>query len=651
MRLKYILLITVLLTSIIMAQAPNFDWSKAGNGTLRDAPYAVAVDVFGNAYITGEFFSPTLSFAGATLTRTSATTGNCDFMLVKLSPLGNAIWGISGGGTLTDRGYGVTLDQNQNPYVTGHYFGAATFGSYNLSSSGNLDVFTAKLDTAGNYLWLKEGKSVSQASTRGMASDAQGNIVIVGYYGSTTVDSVRFDDIKITTNGQRDVFIVKYNSEGVVQWGITGGGLKSGEQANDVVIDASGNIYVTGVYTDTATFSGIVLNGLGLGEIFVSKYNSAGVIQWAKTAGGIKTSDDGSGIAVGHDGSVYVCGRFDSAATFGNTNLVGYGSQDAFLAKYDNNGTLVWVKYWGGTGVDYLNDIAIDPDGNILGIGYFNGTATFGGTNITAVSSSDIFFIKVNPSGDILWIKQGGGSDADIASGIATDLGGNLYGAGYFSVYAKFGADSLVSSGVQDIFVTKLGTSPLPVELSSFEVKNVNGIVTLQWSTSSELNNFGFDIERSYDNNTFSKIAFVEGKGTTAQSNLYTYSDFDAGSKKVYYRLRQLDHDGAYKFSSVVSIEGILPEKFELFQNYPNPFNPNTNIGFSLPSDANVQLEVYNILGEQVALLLNKDLEAGSHRVAFDASSLNSGVYFYSINVALNNGEHFNSTKKMILTK
>jgi hypothetical protein len=652
MKLGTIFVFFLLISVAIFAQVPDYHWSFAGNGTLRDAPYAVAVDFDGNVYVTGEFFSPTLTFPGAVLTRTAATTGNCDFFITKFSPAGTALWGVSGGGTLTDRGYGIGIDNFQSPIVTGHYFGSATFGPNTVTSSGNLDVFTAKLNpNTGDYIWFKEGKSVSQASTRGLATDLQGNVVIVGYYGSASVDSVRFDNVKITSNGQRDVFVVKYNNDGVAQWGITGGGLKSGEQANDVVTDAAGNIYVTGIYLDTATFSGTVLNGNGLGEIFVAKYDPNGSLIWVKSAGGAKTSDDGSGIAVDHFGNVYVAGRFDSAATFGATQVLSNGTTDAFLAKYDNNGNLRWVKNWGGTGADYFNDIVVDADGYILGTGYFNGPATFGTTNLTAIASSDIFFIKCNTNGEIIWVKQGGGSDADVANGAAIDRGGNLYGVGYFSLYAKFGADSLVSSGVQDIFVTKIGTNPLPVELTSFNVKNSNGIITLDWTTGSELNNIGFDIERSTNSTTFTKIGFVQGKGTSTEVNKYTYSDNDVSPIKYYYRLKQLDMDGTFSYSSVVLIDAQLPDKFELLQNYPNPFNPNTSIMFSLPMNAKVHLEVFNILGESVAVLADQEFEAGKHEFSFDASNLNSGVYFYRINAVQTNGENFISSKKMILTK
>jgi hypothetical protein len=117
----------------------------------------------------------------------------------------------------------------------------------------------------------------------------------VGYYGSATAPTATFDGVTVTTNGIRDAFVVKYNSEGVAQWGKSIGGLKTGEQANSVAIDNQGNVYVTGIYTDTASFDGVTLNGNGGAEIFIVKYSASGSLIWAKTAGGAK-ADEGASI-------------------------------------------------------------------------------------------------------------------------------------------------------------------------------------------------------------------------------------------------------------------------------------------------------------------------------------------------------------------
>lgn len=648
--IKFVTLIVFVLPSANLTQTvPNFNWSIKGSGSLRDVGLAVTVDQIGNVYMTGEFFSSSLAFPGKTITMAGGT-GNCDFFLAKFDPQGQAIWGIRGGGSLTDRGYGVGLDPQGSLFTTGHYFGQAVFGPYTLNSSGNLDCFTAKLDTAGNYIWMKEGKSVSQVSTRSMAIDVNGNVIIVGYYGSATVDSVRFDTVKLITNGARDCFVVKYNNSGGVQWGVTGGGVSSGEQANDVTVDIAGNVYVTGVFTDTATFSGTVLNGKGGTDIFVAKYNPNGQLVWAKSAGGIK-SDDGSGIALDKLGHLYISGRFDSAAVFEATPVVGYGGYDAFLAKYDTSGNLIWLKYAGGTGSDYLKDIECDASDNIIGTGYFSAQATFGTNDLTSTGLQDILFVKYNPTGDVLWAKQAGGTDNDEGNRMCLDLGGNLISAGLFQLTAYFGLDTLVSAGVQDIFLSKIGNNPLPVELTSFTGKFIDNKIILNWVTATELNNKCFEIERSANDKIFSKIGVVDGNGTTSDKHNYEFIDYNISDTRYFYRLNQVDLDGTSKYSNIVEVDASLPLQYAVHQNYPNPFNPSTVISFDLSSDAHVVLSIYNLIGEKIADLINTNYAGGRYNIQFDAASLASGIYLSRFKAIKSDGSVITDTKKMMLMR
>lgn len=188
--------------------------------------------------------------------------------------------------------------------------------------------------------------------------------------------------------------------------------------------------------------------------------------------------------------------------------------------------------------------------------------------------------------------------------------------------------------------------APIPVELVSFSASTNGNIVSLNWETASETQNFGFEIERSVDNLTWTRIGFVDGAGNSTTLRTYSYSDNYTLSGIVNYRLKQLDFDGTYAYSDVINIE-LNPVEFALMQNYPNPFNPSTVIKFSLAQDAKVLLTVYNVIGEKVALLLNNDLKAGTHQVEFNASYLTSGIYFYE----LKTNKGFESMKKMMLVK
>jgi photosystem II stability/assembly factor-like uncharacterized protein len=193
----------------------------------------------------------------------------------------------------------------------------------------------------------------------------------------------------------------------------------------------------------------------------------------------------------------------------------------------------------------------------------------------------------------------------------------------------------------------------IPVELTSFTASVIGNAVELNWSTASEINNQGFEIEKQvlsseYVAGRWERIGFVEGNGTTPETNYYSFTDIDVSSGKYFYRLKQLDYDGSYEYSEILEVKvGNTPEQFALEQNYPNPFNPSTIIIYHLPSENKVSLKLYNALGKEIATLVNETKKAGVHQVEFkNTSELSSGVYFYTINAGT-----FTDTKKLILIK
>jgi hypothetical protein len=187
---------------------------------------------------------------------------------------------------------------------------------------------------------------------------------------------------------------------------------------------------------------------------------------------------------------------------------------------------------------------------------------------------------------------------------------------------------------------------PVPVELTSFTANAANGNVTLNWQTASEINNRGFEIERRTADGQFVVLGFVQGYGTTTQTQNYTFVDNNVQSNSYVYRLRQVDFDGRFAYSPEVEVEAIGAVNYTLNQNYPNPFNPSTIISYSIPEAGTVKLAVFNMLGEEVAILFNGQQEVGNYQVTFDAKQLPSGSYFYK----LESGS-FVEAKKMLLTK
>ena len=192
----------------------------------------------------------------------------------------------------------------------------------------------------------------------------------------------------------------------------------------------------------------------------------------------------------------------------------------------------------------------------------------------------------------------------------------------------------------------RFSDTPIPVELTSFTAIDNNGAVELNWTTATETNNQMFEIQRQSSGSEFTTIGFVSGHGTTTETQQYNYVDRTVSTGIYSYRLKQIDFDGSYEYSDVVEVDVQAPLEFALDQNYPNPFNPSTSIKYSVPETGNVRLAVFNLIGEEVAVLVNGTVQAGQYEVSFNASSLPSGVYLYKLQSA-NSVE----VKKMMLLK
>jgi hypothetical protein len=206
--------------------------------------------------------------------------------------------------------------------------------------------------------------------------------------------------------------------------------------------------------------------------------------------------------------------------------------------------------------------------------------------------------------------------------------------------------------------VMEISSPIVPVELVSFNYELLNGSVNLNWITATEINNRGFEILRfAQNNNVWENIGFVPGFGTTTEPKSYSFIDNEVSDGIYSYRLKQIDMNGQYEYSDVIEIDIKTPNKFSLEQNYPNPFNPKTNIQYAIGSRQFVTLKVYDVLGNEIATLVNEEKPAGEYEVEFNLNTtsdksfrlvrnLSSGVYFYKLTAGT-----FSETKKMILAK
>ncbi len=333
------------------------------------------------------------------------------------------------------------------------------------------------------------------------------------------------------------------------------------------------------------------------------------------------------------------------------------GDYDA-ITSYGDVSMAVWSDFRNGTFGSYtgyfpdfalLTTPAIDSVGN-------NNDSTYYTVNVPATTLYDldaIFSATVTPtpaSGSLTLSFE--------PSNVLSTFPG--------SVQLKVKATNFVTNGTYTINVEGKGpngipvhrrsvqlivSNVVPVELASFRASVGKDKIDLTWTTATETNNRGFEIERMYSNKVTSgsweKVAFVEGNGTKTSISTYSYSDKEINEPGMYsYRLKQVDFDGTFEYSNAIQAEILVPNKYNLAQNFPNPFNPSTKISYSIPKAGDVNINIYSVVGELVTTLVNEKQEAGAYQLEFDASSLTSGVYFYT----LTSGE-FTKTNKMILMK
>lgn len=360
----------------------------------------------------------------------------------------NIIEAASGGGSGDDSGTAIAVDASGNMYVAGGYSGTASFEATTKTSLGLDDIFVAKYNKNGVLQWVQSAGGAGKDSVHAIAVDGGGNIYITGFYNG----SATFNTTTITSLGDTDIFLAKYDASGALQWAKSAGGTGS-DVGSGIAIDGSNNIYVVGSYAGNATFGMHNKTSTGLSDIFLAKYDASGVAQWVASAGG--TNDDfGQAIALNASGKIYITGHFKGSASFGSINKTADASYfDIFVAKYDPIG-MTWTdaQSAGGANHEYSQGIAVDTGGNVYVTGNFQGTFSFG-TGSSVAYSPDMFVIKFNNAGTPQWIQRIGGAFFDTGRGIAVDNSGNVFVAGFYS-WAGASLGFVKSSlGLNDSFI------------------------------------------------------------------------------------------------------------------------------------------------------------------------------------------------------
>ncbi|MEP3118143.1 MAG: SBBP repeat-containing protein, partial [Alphaproteobacteria bacterium] len=441
-------------------------------GTSTDRGVSVSVDSSGNSYVTGTF-RDTVDFDPGAGTTNLTGAGNDDTFIAKYNSDGTLAWAKSAGGTGSDYGRSIAVDSSGNSYLTGNFSGTADFdpgaGTTNLTSAGSDDAFIAKYNSDGTLAWAKNVGGTDFDIGYSIEVDSSGNSYVTGTFQGTADFDPGAGTTNLTSAGDSDVFIAKYDSDGALVWAKSVGETNT-DRGNSISVDSSGNSYVTGEFRNTVDFdpgAGTTnLTSAGNRDVLIAKYDSDGALVWAKNVGGT-SSDTSYSIEVDSSGNSYVTGNFSGTADFdpgaGTANLTSAGSSDVFIAKYDSDGALAWAKNVSGTSGDEGYSISVDSSGNSYVTGFFQGTADFdpgaGTTDLTSAGGSDVFIAKYNSDGALVWAKNVGGTSYDQGQSISVDSSGNSYVTGYFQGTADFdpgaGTANLTSAGGSDGFIAK----------------------------------------------------------------------------------------------------------------------------------------------------------------------------------------------------
>ncbi len=396
---------------IFVGQVSNsgvWQWVKRAGGKTSsendtsDYGRSVRVDGSGNAYVVGYFYTDA-DFGSTSI----STQGGGDIFVTKLDKSGNftATTSLGGIGSNYDYAHGIAQDSQGNFYIAGTFQGVMAVGSTTLTSQGaSNNVFVAKIDGSGNWLWAKNaGGSFSSSYAYGVAVDGTDNVYITGYYYAEDKGNVAFGSLTFTGANSSRMFVSKLDKAGTWMWTKDAGTKSNTCQGWGVAVDSSSNVFVTGRFYREATFGSVSLSTNGSNyDVFVAKLDKAGTWQWSKQAGGT-SSDYGYGIDVDASGNVYVTGLFQEEGVFGSTTLTSSGQgRCLYAARLDTNGK--WLGSVATTSKDPSNGgqegrgIVAGKNGNSYVVGAFNGTIMAGNNTLVTEGDSDILVWLVLPS-------------------------------------------------------------------------------------------------------------------------------------------------------------------------------------------------------------------------------------------------------------
>ena len=487
MKKLYTTIIIALVSINTFAQAPSWSWAKSGVGMSNGYGNCISTDLLGNTYVTGFFKSRTFTLGTIVLSNADTTGSTNDIFIAKFDATGNPLWAKNAGGSADDAGYALVNDHSGNLYVTGTFYSSSiVFGTDTLQNSGPIgtsDLFIMKYNPAGNVQWAKSTGGNSYDDARSIIIDKADNVYITGGFFSPslfcTTDTLINTD---SSTASPDIFLIKYTPNGTEVWAKSFGGSLY-DYGNSISADTTGNLVIIGTfYSPTIVFGITTLinndNTGGTDDVLIVKFDSSGNVLWAKSGGG-NNLDEAQSIATDLSGNVFITGEFNSSSiNFGSTLITNtaFNTFNIFVVKYNAIGTIVWAKSEGGNNDDQGISIATDLSGNVYLTGIFNSpSVVLGSSTLINASNYDLFVVKYNPPGIVLWAENVGGIDGNYSNCICTDAIGNIYITGGFSSNnCSFGSTLLTNTvaGSLDFFIAKAGSATVGVN----ENKNTDNL-------------------------------------------------------------------------------------------------------------------------------------------------------------------------------
>lgn len=447
----------------------------AGGGSYNDEATAIASDPDGNVFISG-YFNNQATFGTNVLT--AALTNQPDIFLAKYDAGGNVLWAQAAGGVLPDAGSALVTDPGGNAYLAGSFSGTARFGPASASSLGGTDMFVAMYDATGRLIKVRRGGSVGDDAGLAVALDGRGDAVVGGSYAAPAA----FGGFTLNNSGSKDAFVTKVaffdpdtapvitsqpagvsttlGSNVVLQVGVSSGtALQCQWFFQGGAIPGATNLSLSLAnlqYDRFGDYSVVLSNAFGLVTSVTARVTIEVTpeLLWALRFGS-SGEDQALAMAVDSATNIVVAGTFSGTVGFGAWGLVSSGGTDIFLVKFNAAGGVVWARRAGGTGTDSPLGLALGDDGDVFLTGLFSGTASFGSSNVVSSGNTDFFVARYDVAGNLVWVKRAGGMLYDQGSSVAADAGGNAYVTGSYYSGANFGGIGLTNLNSTNFFLAK----------------------------------------------------------------------------------------------------------------------------------------------------------------------------------------------------